>query len=421
MKNMSEAFFQGDRLLNYCVKCGIDYGTSKIDDKTPTCDNCGGVLKTKFAGLALSGGGYRAALFHLGSLWRLNELGWLKRLAEVTSVSGGSITAAYLGLRWKYLKFDDSGVADNFPDDIVTPVRALCSKTIDVPGVLAGLFDPFHRSIEYIAYHYRTELFGKKTLQDLPLDNEGPRFTIYATNLMTGASVRFSRPYLAEYHLGHIDLPRIPLATAVAASCAIPPIMRPMVIKFKAGAWKDWEDMENNLRKDIEKLRSVLLNTDGGVYDNLGLERVWHRYETVLVSDAGAPFATEKGTFWLNFVHIMSGKRAIDIAMEQDRALRKRWLMNDLISSVTKGTYWGIATEIGHYELEKYGHAPPLVRDSDTTRKICQIRTRLNRFTAEEQERLINWGYALTDAAMRRHVLEEEPPPGRLPYPERSM
>ena len=40
----------------------------------------------------------RAALFHLGSLWRLNELGWLKRLAEITSVSGGSITAAYLGL-----------------------------------------------------------------------------------------------------------------------------------------------------------------------------------------------------------------------------------------------------------------------------------------------------------------------------------
>jgi NTE family protein len=418
---VSENFYKGERLLNYCVRCGIDYGTSKKDDKKPTCDKCGAGLKTKFAGLALSGGGYRAALFHLGSLWRLNELGWLKRLAEVTSVSGGSIPAAYLGLRWKHLKFEDNGVASNFPNDIVTPVRALCSKTIDVHSLLAGLCDPFHRSIEYVAYHYRTELFGKKTLQDLPSDNEGPRFTIYATNLMTGASIRFSRPYLAEYHLGYVPLPHIPLATAVAASCAIPPIMRPLVIKFKAGVWKDWEDMDDNSKIDINKLRSVLLNTDGGVYDNLGLERVWHRYETVLSSDAGAPFTIEKQTFWLNFVHIMSGKRAIDIAMEQNRALRKRWLMNDFINNITNGTYWGIATEIGNYELERYGHAPPLVKDNDTTRKICQIRTRLNRFTAEEQERLINWGYALTDAAMRRHVLEQEPTPGRLPYPERRM
>ena len=52
-------------------------------------------------GVALSGGGFRATLFHLGALWRLNELGWLPRFSEVTSVSGGSIAAAYLALNWK--------------------------------------------------------------------------------------------------------------------------------------------------------------------------------------------------------------------------------------------------------------------------------------------------------------------------------
>src|SRR5690349_24700851 len=48
-------------------------------------------------GLCLSGGGYRAMLFHVGALWRLNELGYLTRLTRVSIVSGGSIAAAVLG------------------------------------------------------------------------------------------------------------------------------------------------------------------------------------------------------------------------------------------------------------------------------------------------------------------------------------
>ena len=56
--------------------------------------------------LCLSGGGYRAMIFHLGSLWRLNEAGLLKKLTRVSSVSGGSITAGMLGLQWKKLIFD---------------------------------------------------------------------------------------------------------------------------------------------------------------------------------------------------------------------------------------------------------------------------------------------------------------------------
>lgn len=61
--------------------------------------------------LCLSGGGYRAMLFHLGALWRLNEWGYLKRLDRISSVSGGSITAGLLGFKWSKLAFDISGVA----------------------------------------------------------------------------------------------------------------------------------------------------------------------------------------------------------------------------------------------------------------------------------------------------------------------
>src|SRR6267378_4024917 len=53
--------------------------------------------------LCLSGGGYRAMLFHLGALWRLNQFGYLTKLTRISSVSGGSITAGVLGLKWSKL------------------------------------------------------------------------------------------------------------------------------------------------------------------------------------------------------------------------------------------------------------------------------------------------------------------------------
>ena len=74
-------------------------------------------------GLCLSGGGYRAMLFHIGSLWRLNEAGYLRKLDRISSVSGGSITAGVLGLHWDKLTFDNSDVATNFEEQVVNPLR----------------------------------------------------------------------------------------------------------------------------------------------------------------------------------------------------------------------------------------------------------------------------------------------------------
>jgi NTE family protein len=60
--------------------------------------------------LCLSGGGYRAMLFHLGALWRLYELGLLRTIKRISSVSGGSITAGVLGLNWSKLSFDPAKI-----------------------------------------------------------------------------------------------------------------------------------------------------------------------------------------------------------------------------------------------------------------------------------------------------------------------
>src|SRR3954467_11223399 len=91
-------------------------------------------------GLCLSGGGYRAMVFHLGALWRLNELAWLPKLDRVSSVSGGSITAGALGLKWGQLDFSASGMARAFTQEVVAPIRKLAAKTLDVGDVLKGFF-----------------------------------------------------------------------------------------------------------------------------------------------------------------------------------------------------------------------------------------------------------------------------------------
>jgi len=74
-------------------------------------------------GIALSGGGFRAMLFHAGALARMNELGLLSRAKRIASVSGGSITSGYLAKRWKDLgNADATGIFANFVTTIVEPI-----------------------------------------------------------------------------------------------------------------------------------------------------------------------------------------------------------------------------------------------------------------------------------------------------------
>ena len=81
-------------------------------------------------------------LFHTGALWRLNQLGFLTKLDRVSSVSGGSITAAVLGIRWSDLEFDSAGIAQNFVCCCANPVMAFAEKTIDLKASILGFIWP---------------------------------------------------------------------------------------------------------------------------------------------------------------------------------------------------------------------------------------------------------------------------------------
>ncbi len=361
----------------------------------------------KGTALCLSGGGYRAMIFHLGALWRLNEIGYLGRLKRVSSVSGGSITAGMLGLRWSKLGFR-KGIARNFVSEVVEPLRRLAGVTIDVRSILAGLFLPGGAGGR-IASAYDRYLFHGATLADLPRDP--PRFVINATNVQTGDLWRFSRPYMRDYKVGEVKNPRLRLSAAVAASSAFPPVLSPMRLKLKAGDYTESAAGREPLHHKPFTTRVVL--TDGGVYDNLGLETAWKRCATILASDAGGELSPEERPSggWLRH-----GIRALFIIDNQVRSLRKRQLIDSFRAKTRDGAYWGIRADISHYGLPDALHCP-----SQRTLELARLATRLKRLDPETQERLINWGYAVCDAAIRRHLEPALPPPAGFPYPRSAV
>ena len=372
-------------------------------------------------GLALSGGGYRAMLFSLGSTWRLNELGWLRRLDVITSVSGGSILNGVLATRWSQLDWDADGVATNFAPVVAQPVRAMASRTLDVFAGIEGLLSIFSTIADKVTEAYDEHLFHGARLQSgIPPFEKGrtPRFLFYATSLQTGSSVRIERKRLADYRIGEIPDPDLPVARVVCASSAFPPVLSPVELKLDPGAWRELPGAQLFARREF---RERLLLTDGGVYDNMGLEAIWDRCATVLVSDAGAPLDADADppSDWTR-----QAIRVLDIVSEQTRALRRRALLHDFqqardgarAATGRSGTYWGIRTQIDDYAVPN-----PLVRDNARTRALQQIRTRLNEFTPAEQGELINWGYALTDAAMRRWVDPQNAAPAAWPVPEHAL
>ncbi len=261
------------------------------------------IKKLKGQGLALSGGGYRASLFHLGVTRRLHELGILQKITRLSSVSGGSILSGFLAHRMlergaRHLAFD------NWEREVSAPFRQMVRKDIRT-----GLFmrhmawnwiwpAPRARGLEK-AFRKR---IGARTLSELPARaDKGIEFIFLATNIEKGTPWRFTSEKIGTYTTPD----DMTIAEAVAASACFPPIFGPIKIK------KDG--------------RTIGHLTDGGVYDNTGMEPVWNSNKVVLISDAGTPFDL-KVPRWFGS-RIM---RYVDIGRNQVGALRRRAIIRRL-------------------------------------------------------------------------------------------
>lgn len=361
-------------------------------------------LEDKLA-LCLSGGGYRAMLFHLGVLWYLNDAKYLPKLDRISSVSGGSLAAGVLAMRWKQLTFQE-GIATNFADLVVKPVRKIAATTIDAGSVIRGMLTPGTSIGDRIVKRYRDVVFGDATLDQLP---DHPVFVINASNVQTGALFRFTKRYIADWRIGVIKNPKRSLAEAVAASSAFPPILSPSTLKFRHEEWSELNTGEAGKKPFTE---NVVL-TDGGVYDNMGLENPWKKCTRVIVSDAGGQFQPEADQPHDFARHSIRVNSLID---NQVRSLRRRQIVaafdkrtvvgqNDPHSGVFFAM-WTPASKFPTHSLEF---------DEKRGLELARTPTRLAELKPELQNRLINYGYAMAERAIRTHFDKDALAPTRLP------
>lgn len=363
-------------------------------------------IDNKTIGIALSGRGFRAALFGLGSLWRLNEVGLLGRLDRIASVSGASILSGVLAHGWSRLDFDE-GCAGNFAEEVARPVQEFCSKTADIEAGLLGALTPFKTAGSYLAHFYDKDLFHHARLKEIPaaLPGQAPVFDFRATNMQTGNGFSLRQELVADELLGSSREADFSLADVVAASSAFPPIFSPVILHTDPFAW---EPSSRDL--GLAELRKRLLLADGGIYDVLGLEALVYDVDILLVCDGGDLFEVNQRPLGDDLLQL---GRIRDILIGRAHALRKRWLLGELEAGRRLGAYWGIDSKLGDF-----GPTKGLTTDNVNTERPKTLSTRLRNFDERDQGRLINWGYAVADSALRNRSLLTCGPAATWPVPE---
>ncbi len=263
-------------------------------------------------GVALSGGGYRATAFHLGTLKKLHELGILNKVEIMSTISGGSITGAcYCTHNGDFKTFYESLYQGLQTKNVISKVLLswIGFRMLLIAFALLGsfyfLFTPYawlfplvwiivilllikfqfqilpiSKRIETI---YDEFFYNKKKLGDL---NEKPYLVIGSTNLQTARPFSFSKRWMQDSTYQFLDDPIkfnasvFPVARAVMASSCVPFAFTPVSISGEF--FLD--------EQDAKKVHPLLV--DGGVYDNQGIHKIMqagsYACSVVITSDAGS-------------------------------------------------------------------------------------------------------------------------------------
>lgn len=281
----------------------------------------------KKIGLALSGGGYRAAVYHVGTLRALHSLGILDAVDIISSVSGGSITAAFYALHKDNYKDFETKILEKMSHGVLNSaifwlvcllfgiilisiligyitynitdnsgIGVFVGFTAFIAQIVAALNYSFRcfPASKFIITQYDKVFFNKATLSDLP---DSPMLTINSTNVSTQLPFSFSKGYMGEYAYmvngQSIFKPdEFPISQAVMASSCVPYGFTPITITPKY------------LKSAISQCRGGVeppLLIDGGVYDNQGAHKLVQKkskYHTdmIVVSDAGNSKVTARDT-----------------------------------------------------------------------------------------------------------------------------
>ena len=345
-------------------------------------------------------------VFHLGALLRLNELGLLRGLKRVSGVSGGSMTAGLLGICWCDLQFPDGGgVATNLGTLVIEPIERFATRRIDVLAAAEGVLLPGVSPAGRIDATLNRHLYHGATLQDLPTDTEGPPLHLQRDQPRVGGAVALLAAVRLGLAGGQGGEPGLPGLHGRGGVGRVSAVFAPLELHLRP------EQFEPGTGDDLEQpayQRTIRL-ADGGVYDNLGLETVFKAYETVFVSDGGGQVADDPAppADW-----VRETLRMTSLIDHQVRSLRKRLLMAAYQRHDRRGAYWGIRQAVDEFDAP--GRLPcPYPK----TLELANLPTRLDGMPAAIRRRLVNWGYAVTDASLRARYDPSLPEPPGFPYP----
>lgn len=345
--------------------------------------------------VCLSGGGFRAALYGLGVVRYLAEAKLLARLEAICGVSGGSIASAAICAavgRAGPAALSDEGFEREVFEPFVAAVSDTSLRNVALRSWLGGRLRLRGRPRNLVLAEVLAEaLFNDaRELARLP---ERPQLVVTATELAVGRAFRFAPRFVGSYDFGYAEPPPgMTVATAVAASAAAPPFIPPLQLET-AGL---------GLRGAPAKLSL----TDGGVYDNLGIEwfQGWAprrrpvgavRADDLVVVNASGPLVRD-GRAYQGFRGL---NRMRKIQYAQTQAIRVRWLVAELEAGRQRGAYFGITADPRMYRLPPPSRAPinPALNvdalPSQLVAPLAELRTDFNRFSRAEARLLAYHGY----------------------------
>ncbi len=360
-------------------------------------------------GIALSGGGVRAAAFHAGAFRWFAEKRSLENIAHISSVSGGSLFAGlvfhFSNYRWP--------TSEEYNSEVLNQVRSLLtSKSLQANALLRLIFNP----LNWRFLLTRANVFSKSIehywcisakLEQLPAR---PVWSINGTTAENGRRFRFKGTEMGDYEIGYTDDRIYKLASAMAVSAAFPGGIGPLRLDASQYKWfkrKGWDLKE---LAEITPPFKTLNLYDGGVYDNLGLEPLFDvgsqtikrndgspLIDFIVVSDAGAPYRRCAIPGPLNPKRL---KRVADVAFDQARALRVRVFTNFLKNNSTHGMYLQIGSNPLD-KIEKYAReadVPAIKKDynwlsSSMINDATRYKTTLKRMSESDFNLIEEHGY----------------------------
>jgi len=341
--------------------------------------------------LALSGGGVRAMVFHMGVLKALAERGLLEKVSKISTVSGGSLLLGLMlqenKLQWPTSKEYLEVVYPNLREK-------LSSKSIMFGAIKQLLLYP--RNWKYmlsranaISKTLENDWGVTSTLGDLP---RVPEFSINGTPAENGVRFRFKQDSIGDYTIGYSSAENYKFANAMAVSAAFPGGIGPLVLNTSKYEWRTWSP--NGLGQVRQMPYKKLHLYDGGVYDNLGLEPYFNSGTLqakdpnvyIIVSDAGAPLKTGFSYRSLNPFRL---KRVLDIISNQARALRVRTFSSYIQRDKFNGAYIYINT--------------PLIEGTTCkdAERASGYPTGLKKIKKEDFDHIAEYGYKVTKKVER--------------------